>query len=778
VSFRLKTILGIALIEAVLLALLVVLGVHSVQQLGRNELATRAATTATLAQAMVEDAVVATDLGALQTFVKAVAATRGVVYARILADGRVLAAAGPSDALARPFIPDVDTDVDRLGDGMYHVARDVVVGGRSYGQIQLGLDTGSAAALADATRRQALLIAGVEMLLVAAFSWVLGTFLTRQLGALRAGASRLAEGDFSQPIPVRGSDELAATADAFNTMTQRLQTSDAELRQALRAQTEAARQLGEQSAELQRRRQVMEAVSEIQRTYIEGRGQDDTCRLAIVHAVQLSGAGCAFLAELVPDGGPALARLTVEAHMLCPAASWDAVLGRFSAALANAVTDADHLQLDAEGPVSPALAAAGAGLSYRALLALPIRLGGRVAALLCLARGDRRFSDAEVQDLQPLRSTLGQLLGAWHSEARRAEAAAAAQRLLAELDAIFSLSPDGFAFFDAQSRLTVCNPALASMLGRSADTLQDLDQDGFDALLADLGAGAAPARDGSVDVLRLQRPRPQILQRSVRGVRAADGSEIGRVLYLRDITHESEVDRMKTEFLSTAAHELRTPMASIHGFAELLLSRRFDEGTQHELLQTIHQQSQALVQLVNELLDLARIEARAGKDLNIASCELPPLVHAAVAALKLPGAAHHIEVELAPLLPRVDLDPKKFAQAFTNVLSNAIKYAPGGGVIRIRAELAERDARACVALHVADPGIGMTPEQLARVFERFYRADASGSIPGTGLGMSLVREIVTLHRGDVTLASTPGVGTTVTLWLRLSSALASSFAEL
>ena len=784
-SFRVKTILGIALIEAVLLALLVVLGVSSVQKLGRDELVSRAATTTKLAEAMVADAIVATDLGALQTLAAAVAETPGVSYFRIIANGQVLAQAGSARELARPFRPDSVPEILAADDskgGIYDVARDVTVGGVHYGQLQLGLDTGSAARLVSTTRQRALFIAGLEMLLVAGFSWVLGTYLTRQLRALRSGALRLSEGDFTTLLPLRGSDELADTAAAFNTMIQRLQAGDRQLRQSLAAQTEAVRQLAEQGDELTRRRKVMEAVSEVQRAYIEGCPQDITSKRAMRAALQLSGAGCAFLAELQTDDDqatlPTVARLTVEAHLPCPGDSWSVVLDGFSSALLSALGSSDQLQLDSQHIDDPALAAAAAGLPFRAVLALPIRLGNHNVGLLCLARGDRLFSEDEVADLQPLLANLGQLLGAYRSEGRRREAAASAEDLLAELDAIFSLSPDGFAFFNRNGRLSMCNPALASLLGQSQQALTGLSSGEFEALLQSLGADPALLGDADSARLHLERPRPQTLQLALRAVHGSDGTPRGHVLYLRDITRESEIDRMKSEFLSTAAHELRTPMASIHGFSELLLSRRYDEATQRDLLETIHRQSKSLVLLVNDLLDLARIEARVGHDLNISSVMLPPLVADTLAALVLPDAAHRFSVQVADTLPRVDLDAAKFRQAFTNVLSNAIKYSPEGGPIHVVADLRERAGRHFVALEISDTGIGMTPAQQSRVFERFYRADASGAIPGTGLGMSLVREIMQLHDGEVTLQSTLGTGTTVTLWLPVSSALTSRFAAL
>jgi signal transduction histidine kinase len=173
--------------------------------------------------------------------------------------------------------------------------------------------------------------------------------------------------------------------------------------------------------------------------------------------------------------------------------------------------------------------------------------------------------------------------------------------------------------------------------------------------------------------------------------------------------------------------------------------------------------------IINELLDLARIESRRGKDFILERLSLQGLVADAVSGFKPPSERP------APLLPPpgtdlfVNVDRKKMQQALLNILSNAYKYSPQGGEVTVRYGTSEEVGRLDrVGVEVHDQGIGMNAQQLGRVCERFYRADASGKIPGTGLGMSIVKEIVELHGGEVELASKVGTGTTVTLWLPLA----------
>jgi signal transduction histidine kinase len=267
-------------------------------------------------------------------------------------------------------------------------------------------------------------------------------------------------------------------------------------------------------------------------------------------------------------------------------------------------------------------------------------------------------------------------------------------------------------------------------------------------------------------LLHLHTPCTRTLVRRVRH----GGHDNEVVMYFRDITHELEVDRMKSEFLSMAAHELRTPMASIFGFTELLLKRQFDEVRRQDMLTTIHRQAQLLINLINELLDLARIEARRGRDFQRRLQPLAPLIERTLHGILVNGDDRRVALQLpdAPIL--VDVDDAKLGLAITNVVSNAYKYSSIDQGIELELVERVREGAPEVGIRVRDHGIGMTPEQLARVFERFFRADSSGNVPGTGLGMTIVKEIVELHGGQVEVESTFGEGTVVTLWLPLAQA--------
>jgi PAS domain S-box-containing protein len=346
------------------------------------------------------------------------------------------------------------------------------------------------------------------------------------------------------------------------------------------------------------------------------------------------------------------------------------------------------------------------------------------------------------------------------------------RQLSTELETVLKLSPDGYATFDGAGRLSYFNSTFEQMVGVGAAELRGLGYAQVDRLLAAACDAASPPtaivslRPGTADRLVLKGTAKVVLSRSVIPIAGQGGEVQGRILFLHDVTREEELQQMKSDFLSTAAHELRTPMTSVQGFSELLLDGSLDPDTIRDVAATIHRQSSTLVTMVNELLDLQRIEQRRGRDFDRAPQPLQPIVSRAVSELRVANDPRKVVMDGLPGQPvEVSVDAGQLGQALTNVLNNAYKYSPGGGEIHLSLESRVQHGVQQVGIRVQDQGIGMTPSQRARVFERFYRADPSGTIPGTGLGMALVKEILELHDGQVDIDSAPGAGTTVTLWL-------------
>lgn len=598
--FRTKTILGVAIIEVVLLAILIGSTLSILRDSNENEIESRARLGARLIASAAKDAVISEDLATLHSLAVEALASGQIDYLRIYDNqGRVLAQQGPHDLLARPFKS--DSDIRTVDDGVFDCKADVEVGGIRYGEVQLGISIAPLQALLASSRQWAAGVALVELLLVGLFSWLLGSYLTRQLLAFRTAIDMYASGNFAHRIPISGDDELAETAVSLNEMAHKLAEN----------------------------------------------------RALLAHAEQLRSE----------------------------------------------------------------------------------------------AQNDLEWALASVEDRNE------------------------------QLDTIFELSPDGFVSFDRSHRVKYVNSAFTAMTGLGHSQLVGIAEAEFLTTLSALSGAAREETQRILERLVLKHvehgdrvlipvcnPARHILE--VR-LRRPTAKTVAQIFYCRDVTYETEVDNMKSEFLSTAAHELRTPMSSIYGFSELLLNCDFPDAERREYLEIIHRQSQLIDSIITDLLDLARIDARQGKDIVLQDLELSGFITHTLTAFKLP-AGRDRPVWHAAEACHVQADNRRLTQALFNVLSNAYKYSPQGGAVSVSVLRKQADGAAWVGVMVRDAGIGMSPEQLSRIFDRFYRADDSGSIPGTGLGMSITKEIMELHHGTIEVDSQLGGGTSVTLWLRSS----------
>jgi len=337
-----------------------------------------------------------------------------------------------------------------------------------------------------------------------------------------------------------------------------------------------------------------------------------------------------------------------------------------------------------------------------------------------------------------------------------------------------NLSPDGILLVSSNKRITYTNPALINILGAGAQNLCGKPFREFEALLVSMLDKRFHADvsllDGLIDLsdFRVHTPEFKILRCIRKQVASPDRQTFSEVYYLRDITHESEVDRMKSEFLTTAAHELRTPLASVMGFSELLMMNEYDQEKTQFVAETINRQSQNLKHLVDDLLDIARIEARSDGVLQLEKGE--PVSIVSECCELIAGGDKQCQLIYQPdetPCPPIWFDENKLKQALMNILSNAYKYSQEGGIVIVDTVLQEDQEGGSnwLGIRVTDQGIGMTEEQLAHVGEKFYRADNAGSIPGTGLGMALTSEIISLHNGHMEITSQLGQGTQVTLWI-------------
>ena len=238
-----------------------------------------------------------------------------------------------------------------------------------------------------------------------------------------------------------------------------------------------------------------------------------------------------------------------------------------------------------------------------------------------------------------------------------------------------------------------------------------------------------------------------------------EGHKIAAVTILRDITREKEIDRMKTDLVSLVAHELRSPLTSISGFAELLLDTPLNDKSIYEYAKIIKQESDRLSTLVNKFLDLTRIEA-GRMDFHPQLFQLNELIEGILYIASSHAQTKNItlDVNLPDKMEPVLIDSKLMSEVILNLLSNAIKYSPSGTKVTLNV----REEGDTILIEVIDQGYGIPKKYQGRIFDKFFRVkdEAAQDEKGTGLGLSLVKEIVELHRGRILVESEVRKGST------------------
>jgi len=220
-----------------------------------------------------------------------------------------------------------------------------------------------------------------------------------------------------------------------------------------------------------------------------------------------------------------------------------------------------------------------------------------------------------------------------------------------------------------------------------------------------------------------------------------------------------ETDRLKSDFLSTVSHELRTPLASIKGYTTSLLREDVDweTGTGKEFLKAIDSKSDELRDLIDKLLQMARVEA-GGLEMTREPVLLSRLAQEVVSEVSLAYPKHAFRVDFPTPFPVVEGDAHNLKIVLRNLVDNGVKYSPKGGTIFVSGRAGEKE----VVISVSDQGIGIAPHDLSRIFGRFYRAnnDVTRRVSGSGLGLAVVKAMVEAHNGKIWVESTEGKGST------------------
>jgi PAS domain S-box-containing protein len=739
-SFRLKIILGIALIESVLLLLLVLSSLNFLRSSNEEQLLQRASTTSKLFASATTNAVLATDLAALDSFVEEILTNPEVVYVRILADHQVLAEGSGSGALPEHPIP--DADFDSVDDAVFDVRVPIQIAGTVYGAVELGLSIQSIQGVLSEARDWATGIAVTEVLLVAVFSFILGTYLSRQLQRLRVASRTVTQAGPGHQLEVSGQDEIADVARAFNAMSSSLQRSYSELQDSLESQ----RQMVDSLERNRRKNHAILASSLDAIVTIDKAGRvvdysDAAERIFGWSSAEMVGRNMAD--HLVP---PDLR----EAHN----------------------NGMDHFHATGEGPV----------------------LGKRIQ-LEAMHKDGRRFP-IEIA-IAPIETPDGPLFTAFVRDISHQIANQTELRLAATaFDAI-----EPMFITDADARIIRVNRAFlentgyteGEILGNTPSLWSSGQHD--KAFYKSLWGSLKQRGKWTGEIYNRRKNgniHPDYL--SISAVYDQEGAITHFVAHMLDITFQKtkerelrlasmkarQADEAKSRFLAVMSHEIRTPMNAVLGIFELLNDSPLDDN-QQELIRTGRESSELLLSIINDILDFSKMDADKLK-LEQVPFDLHQVLSQSTELLR--NQAHQKDLsmilQIDDHLPRYAKgDPVRLRQILINLINNAVKFTEKGGVqIRTRVENNQGQTFRMYC-EVQDTGIGIPRALQQNLFEEFSMVDQSHSrsTGGTGLGLAISKRLVQLMGGDIGIESLPNVGSVFRFHIELQGANPSEIAQ-
>lgn len=714
---------------------------------------------------------------------------------------------------ANPLVTQLRTDPD--------AARDVVLSGtgkRRVDQIRdelnelAGIVRRHAASTADSARARAEaargLSIGAAVLALVLFGGLLGYLSRTIVTPIRRtaqAASDLGAGDLSTRVDTNARGELGELARSFNAMGDslarnadelehqqtELEHQNAELeQQAVELESQAV-ELEAQTAEMEtaqhelaelndalagRGHQLEQTAAELRASHVRtqlfadvadalGRmsGLSGRADVLLSNAADMLGAEIGAVYALgADDEAPQL----VATRGLVPRAL-PVSLDEASGLARRAYTEQRTLTGAHEDGDLP-IVAFGVAVNARRELHVPLRHGDRVVGVLSLARsGGEPFESDDVAAVEQLCERAAVAFENAVESARRQWLADLQRAVLdASGDAIRMISPTGeilvnnpeMARFEREvfeiepPRSGADLPAMAKAIGDKT-----ADPEAYHARVGEILADADGEYTDEYELVDTHR----WVHRYTAPVYTSEDEYAGRIFVLREVTEQRRAAALKDELMSTVSHELRTPLSAILGFSELLKARDYEKAERDEYLDTIHQQATRLSRLISDFLDITRLE-QAEEALHLRKVELRSLLQQQVDLFEGQSQEHPVHLE-APDDLIAEVDEDHLRRAVANLISNAIKYSPDGGEVRVEAVRRNGD----VVVAVRDHGIGIPPADQRRVFDRFYRVDSTKTrkIGGTGLGLALVREIARAHGGEVGVESVEGQGSR--FWLQV-----------
>lgn len=410
------------------------------------------------------------------------------------------------------------------------------------------------------------------------------------------------------------------------------------------------------------------------------------------------------------------------------------------------------------------------GQEIQSLVCVPVMVAGELHGFMGFdsVKKERQWDESDLKLLKTFSEVIGNALEHQKQASILYETFMAAEADRNKISTILNSVADALVVTDNKKQVLLMNRAAERLLDEG---LPKSEKNLFSASvilkkLKKFLGDDVPKEPFDIEIPTGENGNQLTLQARVAKTKDSSGAYTGHVISLRDVTKEREIDRLKSEFISTAAHELNTPLSAIMGYTELMLDaelqREYSAKQKMDFLNEIYSRSEALSVIVDDLLDISRIESRRSVPLNLKECNVADILTKTINHYRRYDPKHDYQLELPGDCGKscVMVDYHRINQVLENLLSNASKYSPEGKKITVRGTVHPEGWEVVVK----DSGIGMNKDQLERVFDKFFRADVSNTaIGGLGLGMSIARQIVRAHGGDISINSKLKKGTTVYL---------------
>lgn len=732
-SFRFKTILGIAFIESILLIILILSGMNFLSRSNEEQLKQRAETTSVLFANAVKNAVLSTDLATLESFIEDILNTPDIVYTRISTDSFILAEGGEPSILNRPHAP--DSQLADVTDGVFDVRVDIIEGNSLYGIIEMGISTKPIELLLAQAQRWTVAIASLEVVLVAIFSFILGTLLTRQLLQLKNASEIIAASGPGLQIKVKGNDEIAEVARAFNSMSSTLEVSYSELSRSI--ETERA----------------MTAIAN------NNQAKNQAILTASLDAL-----------ITVDEQGKVVDYNKVAASIF--GWSYAEIKGQ---TLADFISPANNDPVNKQGMASYLTTKNSPALKQRLELTAQHKSGHEFPIEINIA---------------PINTEQGTMFTAFIRDISARLEAETELRLAAQTfessEAIFICAENGNIIRTNHAFTRITGYESTEVIGKNPRILSSGQHD--DSFFQNMWSTLHKKGEWSGEIYNKRKSGeiyPEYL--NISSVKNNIGKVSHYIAHLIDISEqknneenlhkarlEAEIsNESKSRFLATMSHEIRTPMNAVLGILTLLKDTSLN-NKQSELVNTGYDSGELLLTIINDILDFTKMDIDKLK-LEHAEFDLHRLLSNCTAQLKHLAQDKELSFSLtkAEELPQFAKgDAARIRQILINLISNAIKFTTSGSIEVCASADSICDGMMTLRCQVKDTGIGISAEDQVSLFDEFTMVDQTHSrkYEGTGLGLAICKRLVALMDGSIHINSELGQGSTFEFTITLETA--------